>query len=248
MYLLIVEDEQIIREGIAYLLSELKGIAKIDTACDGEEAWGKIQEHKKFPDILITDIRMPGINGLELSERIRRHTRETKVIFISGYEDFAYAKKAISIGTEGYITKPIDQQELIDLVESIIMQIGREERKGRQMELAYIHRETPEELLKQIMDCVSEAPGEISLKVLSEQFRCSPTYISLLFKEKTGYHFKDYLLDCKMKRAKELLLERTDPSVLCEILGYSDYDYFCKIFKRYFGESPSEYMRRRNIH
>ena len=94
MYLLIVEDEQFIREGIKVLLSGIEDIDKIDTAENGEEAWQKILSMEQFPDILITDIRMPGMSGLELSERIRRHTQSTVIIFISGYEDFIYAKKS----------------------------------------------------------------------------------------------------------------------------------------------------------
>ncbi len=247
MYLLIVEDEQFIREGIKVLLSEIEDIDKIDTAENGEEAWQKILSMEQFPDILITDIRMPGMSGLELSERIRRHTQSTVIIFISGYEDFIYAKKAINIGTIGYITKPVDQQELLELVKKSVMKIGLEEKKGRLMELSHIYRESPEGMLKMIVDRINESPGEVSLKTLSEEFDCSPAYISLLFKEKMEYNFKDYVLDCRMKTGKQLLLNGTDPSIICQKLGYSDYDYFSKLFKRYFGESPSEYKKRHTI-
>ena len=72
----------------------------------------------------------------------------------------------------------------------------------------------------------------------------SPSYISILFKDKTGHNFKDYLLDCRMKRAKELLAAGSQAAEICENLGYSDYDYFSKSYKKYYGESPAEYRRR----
>ena len=70
MYLMIVEDEKFIRDGILYLLSEVPGITEIDTACDGEEAWSVITDSRRFPDIVLTDIRMPGMDGLELHTTI----------------------------------------------------------------------------------------------------------------------------------------------------------------------------------
>lgn len=246
MYLMIVEDEQFIREGIEFLLSDLSGVTRIETACEGEEAWQKMSESGSFPDILITDIRMPGMDGLTLSEKIRNRSYATKIIFISGYEEFVYARKAIYMGASGYVTKPIDQMELKSLVESVIWQIQREDRQSRQMELVYVREETQEELLHLLLDQMAQRPGEISLKALSEEWGCSPAYISLLFKKETGYNFKDYLLDCKMRCAKELLISGTEASEICRELGYSDYDYFSKIFRRYYGESPAEYRRRRN--
>lgn len=247
MHLMIVEDEQFIREGICMLLQELKEITQIDTARDGTEAWEKILASEQFPDILISDIRMPGMDGLSLSEKIRNHSRVTKVIFISGYEDFSYAKKAIYLGASGYITKPIDQQELLELAEKVIHQIQLEDQQHRRQELEYFHQETPDGFIREILDQIRQSPGEISLKSLAKKWCCSPAYLSLLFKEQTGYNFKDYLLDCKMKMGKELLTQNTDSEELCRILGYSDYDYFSKIFRKYYGESPSEYKKRHNI-
>ena len=120
---MIVEDEKFIRDGILYLLSEVPGITEIDTACDGEDAWSMITVSRRFPDIVLTDIRMPGMDGLELSDKIREHSAASKIIFISGYEDFAYAKKAISLGASGYVTKPVAQDELLELINRVMIQI-----------------------------------------------------------------------------------------------------------------------------
>lgn len=221
---MIVEDEKFIRDGIWYLLSEVPGITEIDTACDGEEAWSMITDARRFPDIILTDIRMPGMDGLELSDKIREHSAATKIIFISGYEDFAYAKKAISLGASGYVTKPVAQDELLELINRVMIQIRKEEQFDRQQEISCFHEKQSD--------------------ALSESWGVSPSYISILFKDKTGHNFKDYLLDCRMKRAKELLAAGSQAAEICENLGYSDYDYFSKSYKKYYGESPAEYRRR----
>ena len=241
---MIVEDEKFIRDGILYLLSEVPGITEIDTACDGEDAWSMITVSRRFPDIVPTDIRMPGMDGLELSDKIREHSAASKIIFISGYEDFAYAKKAISLGASGYVTKPVAQDELLELINRVMIQIRKEEQFDRQQEISCFHEKQSDALLGDILSQIRDNPGGVSLKALSESWGVSPSYISILFKDKTGHNFKDYLLDCRMKRAKELLAAGSQAAEICENLGYSDYDYFSKSYKKYYGESPAEYRRR----
>lgn len=244
---MVVEDEQYIREGILFLLSGLVESAQITSACDGIEAWEKITQSGRVPDILITDIRMPGMDGLQLIQQVRSHSSATKVIFISGYEDFAYAQQAIRLGAIGYVTKPIDQEELLHLVQSAMQAIQREDRLGRELELRQSRRESPEQQMQDVLQRMERTPGEVSLKSLSEQWNCSAAHVSQLFKEQTGYNFKDHLLECRMKRAKELLSRDTTQAEICEVLGYSDYDYFSKAFKRYYGESPAEYKKRHTL-
>lgn len=247
MELMIIEDEQYIREGILFLLSSLQDTVHITAACDGLDAWEQITNSGRIPDILISDIRMPGLDGLQLIRRVRSHSNAAKVIFISGYEDFAYAQQAICLGASGYVTKPIDQEELLSLVKSEIDKILQEDRAGRELEMKQSVRMSPEPRIQDILQEMETAPGEVSLKSLSEQWNCSPAYVSQLFKDLTGYNFKDHLLACRMKRAKQLLLSPSTTTEICNVLGYSDYDYFSKAFKRYYGESPAEYKKRHTL-
>lgn len=247
MELMVVEDEQYIREGILYLLAGLSPALEVTAVGDGMEAWECIVRTGRMPDVLITDIRMPGLDGLQLIQRVRSHSMAAKVIFISGYEDFAYAQQAIRLGAIGYVTKPIDQEELMHLVQAAMDAIQREDRVGHELELRQSRRESPEQQIQDVLMHMERAPGEVSLKSLSERWNCSPAHVSHLFKELTGYNFKDHLLECRMKCAKELLLQGGSPAEICEALGYSDYDYFSKAFKRYYGESPAEYKRRHTL-
>lgn len=121
----LVEDEVIIRNGIKNSIDwEKEGYEFVGEASDGELAFPMIQEKK--PDILITDIKMPFMDGLELSQLVREELPETKIIILSGYDDFAYAKKAIGIGVNEYLLKPIAGSTLLESIEKIAAVIEEE--------------------------------------------------------------------------------------------------------------------------
>ena len=114
----LVEDELIVRESICQMVHWTKyGFELCGEAGDGEMALPMIRKQK--PDVVITDIRMPFMDGLELSRMIRRELPETKIIIISGYDDFEYAQTAISIGIEQYLLKPVSRQEFMEALRTI---------------------------------------------------------------------------------------------------------------------------------
>lgn len=113
----LVEDELLIREGIKKMPWEEEGFSFVGEASDGELAYPMIMEKK--PDILITDIRMPFMDGIELSRLVREKLPETKVIFLSGYNEFEYAKEAISIGVTDYLLKPINAAKLMEAIHRV---------------------------------------------------------------------------------------------------------------------------------
>ena len=107
MKVFLVEDEYIVREGIKNNIDwEKNGYDFCGEASDGELAFPMISE--KRPDIVITDIRMPFMDGIELSRMIKEEYPEIKIIILSGHEEFEYAKAAIQIGVEEYLLKPIN--------------------------------------------------------------------------------------------------------------------------------------------
>ena len=107
----LVEDEIVIREGIKNNIDwEREGFLFVGEAGDGEMAYPLIQKTK--PDILITDIRMPGLSGLDLIEQVKKLRPEVEIVIISGYAHFEYAQTAIKFGVGDYLLKPVDQEEL----------------------------------------------------------------------------------------------------------------------------------------
>ena len=109
--LLIADDEAVIREGIRCLLDwDSLGYTIIGEASNGDEAYALISQEK--PDLVLLDIRMPGMTGLDVVCRAREDGFEGKVVILSGYSDFTYAQQAIRYGVISYLTKPIDEDEL----------------------------------------------------------------------------------------------------------------------------------------
>lgn len=118
MKVFLVEDEIIMREGIRNNIDwEKEGFEFAGEASDGELAYPLIQDSK--PDILITDIRMPFMDGLELSRRVKKEMPDIKIIVLSGYDEFEYAREGIRIGITEYLLKPIDGNKLLEAVKRV---------------------------------------------------------------------------------------------------------------------------------
>ncbi|MBB6670569.1 response regulator transcription factor [Cohnella nanjingensis] len=108
---LIVDDESTIREGLEVLIEwESLGFRVAGAAANAKEAIPMYRDCR--PDLMIVDIRMPGMNGLELVQHLRRENERQHVLVLSGYADFSYAKRAIQLGIDGYLLKPVDEEEL----------------------------------------------------------------------------------------------------------------------------------------
>ncbi|MFR8547788.1 MAG: response regulator [Lachnospiraceae bacterium] len=124
----LVEDEVIIRNGIKNNIRwEEEGFLFAGEASDGELAWPMIRKAK--PDILITDIRMPFMDGLELAALVRKELPDTKIIILSGFGEFEYAKKAITLGITEYLLKPISSEKLLEVVKRIADMIRKEQER-----------------------------------------------------------------------------------------------------------------------
>ena len=126
----LVEDEIVMRDGIRELIAWNEyGFTFTGEAADGELAWPQIQ--KLRPDIVITDIKMPFMDGLVLSRLIKKEFPHTTVIILSGYDDFVYAKEAISIGVSQYLLKPLSKDQLVEVLREVKLQKDKEADQDR---------------------------------------------------------------------------------------------------------------------
>ena len=125
----LVEDETVIREGLRDRIPwEQYGYRFVGEAADGEVALPLIR--KTRPDVLITDIKMPFMDGLSLSRIVREEFPKTKILIISGYDDFEYARQAIEVGVDQYLLKPLTRADMIKALESTRQKIeGEREQK-----------------------------------------------------------------------------------------------------------------------
>ena len=143
----LVEDEYAIREGIKKSVDwEKNGFELVGEAGDGEVAFPKIVKSK--PDILITDIRMPFMDGLELSKLVKKELPDIKIVVLSGYDDFNYAKEAISIGVEEYILKPVSGDKLMKEL-GRIAELVKNKKQEMELRSKYIHDREEIRILEQ---------------------------------------------------------------------------------------------------
>ncbi|MDD7267795.1 MAG: response regulator [Lachnospiraceae bacterium] len=136
--ILLVDDEEEIRQGIKQKIDwEGLGFVILDDAENGVEAWEKIVTLE--PDIVLTDIRMPYMDGLTLTEQIREHGFDTEVVIFSGFDDFDYAKQAIRLGVIEYILKPVNMEELTRILKKLHDKM--DEKLGRQRDMQMLQEQ-----------------------------------------------------------------------------------------------------------
>lgn len=238
---LIADDEEKIRKGIAKLIKyfqmdlEVCGCAK-----NGIEAIELLELHS--PDILIIDINMPFMNGLEAIKTIRKANSNVVIIIISGYDKFEYAQKAIEYQVSKYLLKPFDNNEFKSILLKAISTI-----ESRTPELTIASQELTinETYSKQeIISYINQnyRNPDISLTHLEDVFNIGRTSIANYLKKETGKTFVDYVTFLKIEQAKSLLLN-SDLTInkISDFLGFNNQHYFSKVFKSQVGLSPLQF-------
>ena len=194
----LAEDEYVIREGIKKNIDwEAVGCEFCGEAADGETALEKVTELK--PDLIISDIRMPFMDGLEFCSKAKELFPDIHIILLTGYEEFEYARKAIDIGVVRYLTKPISREELSKILSDISSRY-----KGKEDETSAAQYR---EVICSVIEYIEEhyAEEDLSLSKAAEHIGLSPNHLSAVFKEETGRSFTKYLTDHRIKTAKNLL-------------------------------------------
>lgn len=155
---LIVDDEPKLREGMRTLIPwEEQGYTVVATAANGFEAIEKY--HAFAPKLMMVDIRMPGMDGLELVSELRREGSTCHVLILSGYADFEYAKRAIASRIDGYLLKPVDEEELISYLQELRVTITQEERLSEWQAVAPVR--SNEGLLRELLQPRGEADDPV---------------------------------------------------------------------------------------
>lgn len=242
---LIIDDEEMTRRGLIKNIPwddlELKVIGEAE---DGEDALELINKYK--PEILLCDIRMPIMNGIELVKKVREKNYNCQIIFLSGYSDKEYLKTAIKIRAIDYVEKPIIISELVTALEKAI-KIWKKERKqelneSRQNLEDKDHNQVSRTVYEVISYINENYNKDISIKSLAESVFLTPTYLCHLFKDETEKTINQYVTEVRIDKAKELL--RNSNYMVYEIaskVGYSNSNYFARVFRKFTGESPSDY-------
>lgn len=265
---LLVDDEQIERMALAKKIDRYYG-DKVDIyhAVNGREAVAMCGEQKN--DIIIMDISMPEMNGVMAAKYIRKMDDECSIIFLSAYDDFEYARNAIKVRALDYLLKPCDMNDLLAVMDTALQKLDKENafngnsisgkeqnketqidgsnynnvRENRPKRTDNVRNSDEQTTIKYLKEYVeNNYIYDISMQEAAEEMGYSDAYFSKLFKQYFNQNFTAYLTEYRIKKAKELL-SNTNHSIkdISRMVGYTDSNYFAKIFKRLVGEIPSKY-------
>jgi two-component system response regulator YesN len=231
MNVCIVDDELLIREGIE------KRLVKYGYPC--EKIWKAADAHsaaeilKREPiDLVFADINMPFMNGLQMIETYRRP--DLHFVIVSGYDRFDYAKKAIELGVEAYLLKPIEKAEFQKVMDQM-------------MEKIEIPRQVAEmgSGLRRVMDCIREhwQDPAFCLQDCAVVMGLSESYINKLLKKEGGASFVDLLNQYRIDQAVKQLQKsegRIQMKELAQQCGFTTPQYFSTVFRKHTGITPSQ--------
>jgi two-component system, response regulator YesN len=233
----LVDDESLVIESLKGCVPwEAHGYRIIGSATNGHDALAQIAAER--PDLVFADIRMPGMSGLELVQKIGQDMPQTVCVIVSGYAEFSYAQKAMSYGAAGYILKPFDETEIEALLKRLQLRLRRGEQVPHQARSRPVSR-----LMEEILEYVeSNFTDSISVAGIAERFRLSQSHVSQLFGRELGMSYTAWVTGLRMTLACHLLTTTDKPIYeIAESCGYRDYGYFDRVFMRQMGVTPSRY-------
>ena len=243
--IVVADDEPIERKVLCKnIQSYFEDEVEIFQAANGLEAVALFSE--EHCQVALLDITMPGMNGLDAAEAIRRMDKNCSIIFLTAYDEFEYAQRAIRVQALDYLLKPGTREELIAVLEEAIRLAGSGEADRRAQTLDEPRCEELREerldslkaqaLKKQIYDFLEERYMEdLSLQDAASKLKYSEPYFCKFFKQQFDKNFITYLTELRVEKAKKLLGD------VGQQVGFRDSSYFARVFRRVCGKSPSEY-------
>lgn len=247
-----IDDEDYIRELFAEIMDYTQyGFTLTGTFPSAEAALSYMKQGNQT-DVVLTDIRMGDMSGIELSEYIRQAAPEVEVVILSGYKEFEYAQRAIKCKVFDYLLKPTSYADLEQLFRRLKKYLD-EKAAGMRKELSEekeacgeAAEEDYQNIIGRIEEYVEENYGsELSLEEAAGMVGMNTAYLSRYFKQHTGKTFMDYLTAYRIQKAASLLKEPTIKVYeIGEMVGYKSLKYFYKIFKKYTGMTPSQYREK----
>lgn len=252
----IVDDEPIIAEGLSKSVNWRKwdcSVAAVEY--NGEDGLKAVQEHR--PDILISDICMPNMDGLTMIAGLKSQFPDMQVTILTGFRDFDYAQQAIRLGVSRFLLKPSKMEEIEEAV-TIMTENLKQLKKAAEESKA----ETPVNAGEEEDEIIESAAGsfivnnalqyieenyrsKLKLADVAEQVYVSQWHLSKLLNRYTGQSFSDILNNTRIEQAKKLL---ADPSLrigdIADMVGFLDMAHFSRVFKKQTGISANEYRNK----
>ena len=246
--MIVVDDEREIRKGFCgyFPWAEL-GFTILADFSSAQEADEFLRHHAV--DVVVTDIKMLGMSGLELIESENRRAPKTRFVVVSGYRNFDYARQAMRFGVKHYLVKPIKYAQIVEEFRQIRAELDESQRLQEPIQFArFPESQTPDvqgEAVRRVKEFIHAHYEDATLESAATVVKMNPHYLSTFFRQQTGMKFSDYLTRARMKEASRLLL-RTSMQIqdIARRVGYTTANSFSRSFRQYCGMTPKEFRLR----
>jgi two-component system, response regulator YesN len=235
--LLIVDDEEEIRNALAlYFPWNEWGFEVVHVAEDGSQALEYARSTRV--DVALCDIRMPAMSGIDFARLCSELGLDLRIVFLSAYKDFEYARAALQYGVRRYVLKPVKYRDLADAFAGVKEDLDKGSRRPPAPRSSGFH----EQVVAAIREFVEKEYRTATLERAAAAVRMNPNYLSTYYKQRTGENFGRLLLRVKMENAARLLVDiRHQVQEIAGMVGYSSPKNFTRAFRLYFGRTPREY-------
>lgn len=241
MKVLVVEDEEMIRKGIVLAVDwAALDCVVVGEASNGEEGLEAAQRYA--PTLIITDLKMPKMDGIEMLRRLREAGNNAFVIILTAYDSFAYAQSALRLGAVDFLLKPFHDGELEQAVQALCRRL---EPSRVEPAIPGLKKGDKSKYVLQAMSYIGEhySDPNITVAEIAQSIGISEGHLSHTFKKETDYTLLNYLTRYRIHKAMELLRDcRVKVYEVAQQVGYKDITYFSATFKKVVGISPSEYQ------
>lgn len=241
---LVVEDEEMIRKGIVLAVDwAALDCVVVGEAANGLEALKAVE--RLDPSLIITDLKMPQMDGIEMLRRLREQGNNVYVIILTAYDSFTYAQSALRLGAVDFLLKPFHDGDLEQAVTALHRRLDAAPGAEIASPISGLKKGDKSKYVLEAMDYIGTHYNDpnISIGAIAQHLGLSEGHLSHTFKKETDYTPLNYLTRYRIHKAMELLRDcRVKVYEVAEQVGYRDITYFSATFKKLVGMSPSEYQ------